>query len=63
MGMDRYQVPACKAFVRSDFVLSWLFIVCIKCMEPLSFDIPTETEVVRKFPTSANVFVVTSTRT
>ena len=29
--------------------------MCIKCMESLSFDIPAETDVVRRFPTSAKV--------
>ena len=29
--------------------------MCIKCMEPLSFDSPAENDVVRRFPTSAKV--------
>ena len=32
-------------------------IVCFKSMEPLSSDGPEETDLVRRFPTSANVFV------
>ena len=35
---------------------SWLRIVCIKSMEPLSFDGPAETDFVRRFPTSTKVF-------
>ena len=32
---------------------SWLCNVCSKCMEPLSIDSPVETDVVRRFATSA----------
>ena len=42
LGTDRVVVPTCKGFVRCVVVLSWLCIVCIKCMEPLSFDSPAE---------------------
>ena len=55
MGMDEDPVPTYKVFVRSADVL-FLAIVCIKCMEPLSFDSPEETDIVRRFPTSAKVF-------
>ena len=48
VGTDRDPVLKFKAFVRS-VVLSWLIIVCMKCMEPLSFDNHAETEVVRRF--------------
>ena len=50
----------CKAFVRSVVVLSWLCIVCIKCMKPVSFNSTAETDVVKRFPTSAKVFVSAS---
>ena len=43
MGTDRDPVLKFKAFERSVVVL-FLAIVCIKCMEPLSFDSPAETE-------------------
>ena len=60
MGTDRYLVPTCKAFVRSVVLFSWLCIVCIKCMELLSFDSSAETDVVKRFSTSAKVFVLAS---
>ena len=59
VGMDRDPVPTCKMFVRSVVVLSWLCIVCVKCMKPLSFDSPAKTDVVRRFSTSAKLFVST----
>ena len=37
--------------------------MCIKCIEPLSFDSLAETNVVRRFPTSVKVFVSTSAGT
>ena len=46
MGMDRDPVPMFKVFVRSVVALSWFCIACIKCMEPLSFGSPAETDVV-----------------
>ena len=58
MGMNREAVPTCKTFVRSIVVLSWLCIVCIKSMKPLSFDSPPETDGIRRFPTPAKVFCV-----
>ena len=42
---------------------SWLCIMCIKSMEPPPFDSPVETDIVRRFPTSAKVFVSTSAST
>ena len=39
-------------------MLSWLCIVYIKCMEPLSFDSPGKIDVVRRFPKSAKGFYV-----
>ena len=63
VGTDRDPVPTCKGFVSSVVLLSWLCIVYIKCMEPLSFDSPTEIDVVSRFPTSAKVFVSTSAGT
>ena len=59
---DRDPVPSCKAFVRSVVVL-FLCILCIKCMEPLSFDSPVETDVIRRFTASAKVFVCASAGT
>ena len=37
--------------------------MCSKCTKPLSFDSPAETGIVRRFPTSAKVFVSTSAGT
>ena len=34
----------------------YVCVVCIKCMEPLYFESLVETEVVRRFPTSAKVY-------
>ena len=58
---DRDPVPTCKVFVKSVFVL--FLALCIKYMEPLSFDSPAETDVGRRFPTSAKGFVSASTGT
>ena len=63
VGTDRDPVSKCKTFVRVVVVLSWFCIVCIKCMEPLHFDSPAETDVVRRFPTSAKIFMSASTGT
>ena len=60
---DRDSIPTCKAFVRSVAVLFLAFIVCIKCMEPLSFESPAEPDVVRRLPKSAKVLVSTSAGT
>ena len=37
---------------------TWLCIVCIKCTKPLMFDGPAKTDVVRRFPTFAKVFII-----
>ena len=63
VGTDRDPDPTCKEFEGSVVVLSWICIACIKCMEPLSFDTPAQTDVVRRFPTSAKVFVSVSAGT
>ena len=49
MGTDRDPVSTCK---ERCFVVPG-FVSCIKYMEPLSFNSPAETDVVRRFPTSA----------
>ena len=58
VGTDRDPVLKCKAFVKSVIALSWLCIVCIKYMEPSSFDSLAETDVVRRLPTSGKVFCI-----
>ena len=47
VGTDRDPVPMRKAFVRNVVVLLLVLYMCIKCMEPLSFDSPAKTDVVR----------------
>ena len=49
-----------KAFVRSVVVWSQLYIRCIKCMELLFFDNPARTDIVRRSPICAYIFVSTS---
>ena len=63
MGTDRDPVPKGKAFVRIVVVLLYLCILCIQGMEALSFDCPAKTYVVKRFPTSAKVFVYGLART
>ena len=50
VGTERDPVQKCKAFVRSVAVLFLALYRGIKCMEPLSFDRPAETDVVKRFP-------------
>ena len=59
VGMNQAPVPMCKAFVRGVIVL----FLCIKCMDPLSFDSSVETDIVRRFATFAKVFVSSSAGT
>ena len=60
MGTDRDSIPTCKEIIRTVAMLSWLCIVCIKCMEQMYFDSPAEADIIRKSPTSAKVFLPTS---
>ena len=58
--VDQDPVPKCITSVRNVVVLFVaLYRMFFKCREPLSFDIPTETDIVRRFPMSAKVFVFT----
>ena len=59
--MDRDPVPMCITSVMCCcYVVYWLSIVCCKSMEPLCFDRPAESDVVRRFPTYAKVFASTA---
>ena len=62
VGTDQDPIPTCKEFVRSVVLF-----VCVKCIKPLSFDSPGETDVVRRFPIFyvffPTVFVFTSAGT
>ena len=49
------QYQRVKGLERVFLCCSLLCIVCIKCMEPLSFDSPAKTDVVIRFPKSAKV--------
>ena len=60
LGVDRDLVPTCKVFVRNVVLLFFDLYRVFRSMELLSFDSPAETDVVRRFPTSAKVFVSTS---
>ena len=53
MGTDRDPVPTCKFVVRNVVVLFLALYHVFKNMEPLSFDSAVETDVFRRFPTSA----------
>ena len=63
LGTDRNSVQTCKVFVRNVVVLFLAFYRVLKSMEPLSFDSSAETDVVRRSPTSAKVFVSASAGT
>ena len=63
MGTDRDPVPTCKAFGRSVVVLFMALYFVYLVMEPLSFDSPAENDLVRRFHTSAKVFVSVSAGT
>ena len=54
---DRDLVPTSKVFVRNVVVLCLALYRVFKGMEPLTFDRPAETNVVRRFPAYAKVFV------
>ena len=60
MGGD--SVPTCKVFVRNVVVLLLALYRVFKSMELVFFDSPAETDVVRRFPRSAKVFVAASSR-
>ena len=55
---DRDPVPTLQVFVRNVVALFLGLCRVFKTMEPLSFDTPAETDVVRRFPTSAKNFVL-----
>ena len=54
VGTDRDQVSACNLFIRS-VVMLFVTLYRVYYMEPLSFDSPAETDIVRRFPTSVKV--------
>ena len=56
VGMDQDPVPTCKAFVRSVVVL-------FLALYHVYFDSPAEIDVVRRFHTSAKVFLSASAGT
>ena len=53
-------VSTCKVVVRNVGVLFSALYRAFKSMEPLSLNSPEETAVVKRFPTSAKVFVFAS---
>ena len=55
-GTDQYPVAKCVVFVRDDVMLFFDLYRVFKSMKWLSFDSPTETDVVR-YPTSEKGFV------
>ena len=57
VGTDRDRVPTCKVFVRNVVMLFLYLYRVFKNKESLYFDSPAKTDVVRRFPTSAKVFV------
>ena len=59
----RFQFQRIRRLLGVLLRCSWLCVVCIKCMEQLPFYSPAETGVVRRFPTSANIFVSASAGT
>ena len=56
-GTDRDPVTVCIMFARGGCYVVLGFLSCFKCKEPLSSDSSAETDLVKRFPTSAKVFV------
>ena len=57
LGTDQYPVPTYNAFVRNVVAFFLASYRVFKCIEPLSFDSPVETDVVIRFPTYIYIFI------
>ena len=61
LGTDRDPVPSCMCVCvcckELLFCCFWLCIVCFKSKEPRFFDSLAENDVIRRFPSSAKVYI------